>query len=203
MGLVFTSFGFLTGSYLLLRSICLSTARKEQTAATIAMAGAVSWLFILSIVAWILLFFYLIYALIVLGSLSAMYGLIFIGLCSGFAFQFNEVLDSGAVFYFLRDTSLFRPMKPKTMLVQEELDKKDIHDIHRATSDKPFPVAQSQKRLLSEKEIREIHRELHTQRQRPNRSDRYDEEIKNLKSGSVTSISDPWKVYTFTHKFHD
>ena len=60
MGLVFTSFGFLTGSYLLLRSICLSTARKEQTAATIAMAGAVSWLFILSIVACILLFFYLI-----------------------------------------------------------------------------------------------------------------------------------------------
>ena len=203
MDLVFTNFGFLVGSYLILRNICLSAARKEQTPTMIAVAGAVSWLFILSVIAWILVTFYLIYALIALGVLGAMYGLIFIVLCSGLAFQFNEILDSGAVFYYLRDTALFRPMRPKTMLVQEELDRKEIREIHRSTSDKPFPVVQNQKRLPSEKEIKQLHRELHTQRQRPNRSNRYDDEIKGLKSGAVTSLADPWRVYTFTSKFHD
>lgn len=203
MDLVFVNFGFLTGSYLVLRNICLSIAGKEQTPAMIAIAGAVSWLFILSFVAWILVFFYLIYALVVLGILGAVYGLIFVALTSGLAFQFNEVLDSGVVFYYLRDTTFFRPVKPRTMLVQEEFDKKEIRDIHRSTSDKPFPVIQTQRPLLTEKEILQLHRELRTHRQRPNRSDRYDEEIKSLKSGAVTSIADPWKVYTFTRKSHD
>jgi hypothetical protein len=203
MGLVFTSFAFLVGSYLVLRNICLSTARKEQTSFMITITGMVSWVFILSVAAWILLTLYLIYAVTVLGGFGAMYGLVFIALCSGLAFQFNEVLGTGTVFSYLRDTALFRPMQPKTMLVQEELDRKEIRDIHRETSDKPFPVVRTQKRLLTEKEIQQVHRELHIHRQKPNRSDRYDEEIASLKSGAVTSIADPWKVYTFSHKFHD
>lgn len=203
MGPVFTCFGFLTGSYLVLRNICLSAGRKELTPSMVTLAGMVSWLFMLSAAAWILLSFYLVYALVALGSLGAIYGLVFVGLCSGFAYQFNEVLDAGTVLYYLRDIALFRPMKPKTMLVQEELDKKKIRDIHSETSSTPFPVIQTQKRLLTEKEIQQIHRELHVRGKRPSRSDRFDEELKNLKSGAVTSIADPWKVYTFNHKFHD
>jgi hypothetical protein len=203
MDLVLISFASLTGSYLILRNICLSTARKEQTPTMITLAGMASWLFILLAAGWILLAFYLVFALLVLGSLAAVYGLIFIGLCSGFAFQFNEVLDAGAVFYYIRDTALFRPMRPKTMLVQEELDKQKIRAIHRETSGKPFPTAPPKKQLLSEKDIQQIQRELHMRGQRPSRSDRFDEELKNLKSGTVTSIADPWKVYTFSHKFHD
>ncbi len=203
MGFVFTGFGMLAGSYLILRSLCLSTATKEQTPFMITMTGIVSWFFILSAAAWILLALFLIYALLALGSLAAIIGLIFIALCSGFAFQFNEVLDAGAVLYYLRDTAFFHPMRPKSMIVQEELDKKEIRDVHRETSDKPFPVVQTRKRLLSEKEIQQLHRELHTHRQRPARSDRFDEEINSLKSGAATSIADPWKVYTFDHKFHD
>jgi hypothetical protein len=203
MELVFISFVSLAGSYLILRNICLSTARKEQTPMMITIAGMVSWLFILFAAAWILLAFYLVFALLALGNLGAMYGLVFIALCAGFAFQFNEVLDAGAVLYYLRDAALFRPMRPKTMLVQEELDKQKIRAIHREISGTPFPTTQPQKQLLTEKEIRQIHRELHIHGQRPNRSDRFDEELKNLKSGAVTSIADPWKVYTFSHKFHD
>jgi len=203
MGPVFVFFGFLVGSYLILRNICLSAASREQTPLMITVAGMVSWLFILSVAAWLLFALFMIYALVVLGNLGAITGLMFVILCSGLAYRFNEVLDSGAVLYYIRDTAAFRPMRPRTMLVQEELDKKEIRDIHRETSDKPFPVERTQKRLLTEKEIQQLHQELHLHQQRPSRSDRYEEEIRNLKSGAVTSIADPWKVYTFSHKFHD
>jgi hypothetical protein len=203
MGLVLTNFASLVGSYLVLRNITLATTTKEQTAVMITVAGFISWFFIFSVAAWVLLTLYLIFALVVLGSLGAIYGLVFIGFFSGMAFQFNEVLDAGVVLYYIRETAFFRPMKPKSMIFQEELDKKEMRDIHREIADTPFPVMKTQKRLPTEKELQKLQRELHALRQRPARSDRFNNEIRSLKSGAITSIADPWKVYTFDHKFHD
>ena len=200
---VFFVFAFFAASYLILRQICLLTSGKVQTPTMTLAAGIASWFFILMTAAWILLALLLIYLMLFQGVFAAVVGLIFIILFSGLAFRFNELLDAGTVLYYLRDTALFRPMRPRVMLVQEELDKKEIHDVHRQTSNAPFPVQKTSKRVLTDEEIKQLHRDLHLQQKRPTRSNNFDEELSSLKSGAITSLTDPWKVYTFTRKLHD
>jgi hypothetical protein len=74
-----------------------------------------------------------------MGSFGALSPLMFIVLATGLAFRFSEALDSATVLHLLRASALFHPMRPHTMHVHEELEKKKIRDIHRETSDKPLP----------------------------------------------------------------
>lgn len=203
MELVLLVFSCFAVSYLILRHICLSTVQKVQTPTMILAAGLAAWFFILMSAAWILLALLLVYLMLVAGVFAAVIGLVFVVLFSGLAFRFNELLDAAAVLYYLRDAALFRPLRPRIMLVQEELDKKEIHDVHRQTSDSPFPVQKPSKRLLTDKEIEQVRRDSRVPRQQPTRSNNFNQELLNLKSGTLTSLADPWKVYTFTHASHD
>ena len=190
-------------SFLILRNICLNTAEKQTTRLELYLVGIITWVFLLGVAAWCFIPLYLIYASLAMGSFGALSPLMFIVLATGLAFRFSEALDSATVLHFLQASALFHPMRPHTMHVHEELEKKKIRDIHRETSDKPFPTAGKRKRLLTEKEIQQYRQEIIAAKERPSRSRRLDEEIALLKSGSTVNISDPWRVYTFDHKFHD
>jgi len=203
MGFVFILLIVIVVSFLILRNICLNTAQKQTTRLELYLVGMITWVFLLGVAAWCFMPLYLIYTLLAMGSFGALSPLMFIVLATGLAFRFSEALDSATVLHFLQASALFHPMRPHTMHVHEELEKKKIRDIHRETSDKPFPPAGKRKRLLTEKEIQQYRQEIIAAKERPSRSRRLDEEIALLKSGSTVNISDPWRVYTFDHKFHD
>jgi hypothetical protein len=196
MQIVFFPILFLAGSFLLLRKIFMKPAERQPSNLELFLIGMVTWVFIFSAAVWLILPFYLFYV-------GAILPIVFVVLISGLAFRVNEAFDSATVLHFMRESAFFRPIRPKYMHIQEELDKKRIRDIHRETSDKPFPTAGKQKRLLTEKEIQQYKQEMTAAQERPTRSRRYDEEIESLKSGAATSIADPWKVYTFDHRLHD
>jgi hypothetical protein len=203
MDIVFIPFIILGGSFLLLRKVFLKPEETQPTPVQLVLVGIVSWVFVLSAFAWLLLPLYLIYLLLVEGVLGAVMPLALFAIATGFAFQLNETLDSATVLHYVHESALFHPIKPHYMHIQEELDKKTIRDVHRETSDKPFPTAGKQKRLLTEKEAREYKGQMSAARERPIKSRHFNEEIASLKSGATTSLADGWKVYTFDHKLHD
>jgi hypothetical protein len=143
------------------------------------------------------------YLVLAMGSFGAMMLVAFVIVMSGLAFHVNEILDAATVLHFLRDSAFFRPIRPHTMHIQEELDKKKIHDVHQETSDKPFPNAGKQKRLLTGEEVHKLKQEMAAAANRTIRSRRFDEEIALMKAGSPADLSDGWKVYTFDHTLHD
>jgi hypothetical protein len=203
MEIIFFPFAIVAGSFLLLRRIFLKPQESQPTHIELFVSGIVSWVFMLGAGVWLLLPFYLFYLLLAMGSFGAVLPLAFFAIISGLAFQLNETLDSATVLHYIRDSAFFRPIRPQHMHIQEELDKKRIRDVHRETSDKPFPTVGKEKRLLTEKEIQQYKQEMTAARDRPTRSRRYDEEIASLKSGATTSIADAWKVYTFVKRLHD
>lgn len=203
MQIVFVPFLFLAASFLILRKAFLKPSEQQPSSLDLFLIGMVSWVFILSAAVWLLLPLYLIYAMLAMRSLGAIVPLMFIIVATGLAFRIKETLDSTTVLHFVRESAFFRPIRPQNMHIQEELDKKQIRDVHRETSDRPFPTVGKPKRLLTEKEIHQYKQEMTTARQRPIRSRRYDEEIASLKSGAMTNLADTWKVYTFDHKLHD
>ena len=203
MHIVFIPFLVLAGSFLLLRKIFLKPAERQPTSLELFLVGMVTWVFILSAAVWVLLPLYLIYVLLAMGGYGVLMPLMVIFMVSGIAFQAKETLDSATVLHFVRESAFFHPIRRQNMHIPEELDKKRIRDIHRETSDKPFPTIGKRKRLLTEKEIDQYKQEVTASKKRPTRSRRYDEEVASLKSGAATSIADAWKVYTFDHKLHD
>ncbi|MCX6132380.1 MAG: hypothetical protein NTU47_01090 [Ignavibacteriales bacterium] len=203
MSIVFIPLFILSGSFLLLRKMFLKPVEQQPSRLSLFVIGVVTWVFILSSAVWVLLPLYLIYTLLAMKSLGALFPLMFLFMATGFIFVTKETLDSATVLHFLRESAFFRPVRRHSIHIQEELDKKQIRDVHRETSDKPFPTAGKQKRLLTEKEIHQHRQEMIAASERPTRSRRYDEEVASLKSGAATSIADAWKVYTFDHKSHD
>jgi hypothetical protein len=203
MGLFFLPFLFLAGSFLTLRKIFIKPSEQQPSSFQLFLIGMVTWVFILSAAAWLLLPVYFIYLLLAMGNYGVLMPLMAVFMITGIAYQTNETLDGTTVLHFVRESAFFRPIRPRHMHVQEELDKKQIRDVHRETSGKPFPTAGTQKGLLTEKEIQQYKQEIAAAQARPTRSRRYDEEIASLKSGVTTSIADAWKVYTFEHTLHD
>ncbi len=203
MHMVFGAFVLLAGSFLIVRKIFLHPSAQEPSGVVLFLIGIATWVFIFSAAAWLLLPLYFLYLIFVVGIFGAMMPLILVFMASGFAFRIKETLDSATVLHFMRESAFFRPIRPQYMHIQEELDKKRIRDVHRETSDKPFPTAGKQKRLLTEKEVQQYNQEMTAAHRRPTRSRRYEEEIASLKSGSMTSIADTWKVYTFDRSLHD
>ena len=203
MRLAFTIFILLAGSFFILRHTFLRPAEQQQSGLGLFFTGIVTWVFIASAAAWLLFPFYLLYVLFVVGNLNAIMQLLFVILMTGVSYQINESIDGATVLHFIRESAFFRPARPQYMHIQEELDKHRIREVHRETSDKPFPTAGKQKRLLTEKEIHQYKQELTAANKRPPRSHRYEEELMALKAGEMTSIADAWKVYTFDHSLHD
>jgi hypothetical protein len=203
MGPIFTLLAVVVGSFLILRKICLTLGERQSTKIEQFAIGIVTWVFLLSSAVWCLLPVYLIYLVLGEGNYGALFPLTFIGIASGVAYQTNETLDSGTVFFYLRESAFFRPMRPRMMHLDEELDKKKIRDIHKETSDKPFPTAGKEKRPLSQDEIRQYRQQMTAASTRPARSIHLAEEIKALSDGNVADITDGWKVYAFGTQLHD
>lgn len=203
MEIIFIPFAVVAGSFLALRRFFLNQGERQPTQLKLFVIGITSWIFILGAAVWLLLPLYLFYVLLAMGGLGAVLPLAFFAIVSGLAFQLNETIDSATVLHYVRESALFRPTRPQYMHIQEELDKKRIRDVHRETSDKPFPTTGKAKRLLTEQEVHQYKQEMTAARELPTRSRRYNEEIASLKAGETTSLADGWKVYTFDHNLHD
>ncbi|MEK6755668.1 MAG: hypothetical protein AABZ02_05910 [Bacteroidota bacterium] len=196
-------FATFSGTYLLLRKLSqLALARGPQQW-EVTVAGLLSWLFILSCAGWVLLTLFLLYDLLVRGTLGNMFILMFIGLASGLVFQFKEVLDVVTVWDFFKTALSFRPYAPQPLHFGEELDKKNIRDVYRKTSNKPFPTVRKEKPLLTEEEVARLRQEVPALADRPTQSARLKEELQQLKAGQTVDISDQWKIYTFERSSHD
>ena len=190
-------------SFLILRSASLKAGETPPSGAMLMVLGLASWVFILSMAAWFLITLFLLFALVAGLMPGAVLSLIWIALISGMAVRINESLDTATVFHYLRESAMFRPMKHSSVLLQEELDKKKIRDVHRETSGMPFPTIGTKKRLLTAQEIDQIRKEAVATPGRPVRSGRFEDEVRNLRTGTPASLSDPWKLYTFDHQLHD
>jgi hypothetical protein len=203
MGIVIGAFLFIAVSFLFLRALCLMSKDRRQSQFEIFVLGITTWVFLLAAGAWLFVPLYFIFDLFANKNYGSLYPLMFVGMATGLAFQTNEVLDSASVLHHIRESAFFRPLKPHTMIVQEELEKKKIRDIHREISGKPFPTIGKQKRLLTDTEAAQFRQQMQAAGERPPRSSDFESEIKALQSGATTNLSDPWKVYTFDHKLHD
>ena len=190
-------------SFLILRRIVLHPAEGQPSRIELYLIGIITWVFILSAAAWIIMPLYLLYEMLALGNIAAIMPLIFIATVSGVSLYLNETMESGTVLHFLRESAFFRPMRPVYMHFQEELDKKKIRDIHREISGTPFPTSGKPKKLLTQAEAQQYKEQFSAAHKRPHRSRTHDEEIASLKAGSLTLIGDAWKVYTFEHTLHD
>ena len=203
MGPFFTLLAIVAGSYLILRKICLTMDERQSTPVERFAIGIITWIFLLSSALWCLLPFYLIYTVLADGDYGALFPLMFVGIASGAAYQVNELLDSGTVFFYIRQSAFFRPMKRPIVHLEDELEKKNIRDIHKETSGKPFPTAGKEKRPLSQDEIRKYREQMTAAGTRPARSRHLAEEIETLSADQVADISDGWKVYAFGTQLHD
>jgi hypothetical protein len=195
---VFIDFSILVLSFLLLRRISLKHDETLFSGAESFFVGLLAWTFVLSLSGWGFLSLYLTYLLLSERVLGAIFGLIFIGMASGFAFQANEVLDTSTVVQFVRRALVFRPTKPHSLIFEEELDKKRVRDIHAETSDKAFPTIGAQKQPLTKEEVLRFQQEMKSPKERPPRSMRFEEEVQRLKTGRVAHLTDPWKIYNFS-----
>jgi hypothetical protein len=199
----FTLLAIVAGSYLILRKICMTMGERQSTPIERFAIGIITWVFLLSSALWCLLPVYLIYLVLVDGNYGALFPLMFIGIASGAAYQTNELLDSGTVLFYVRESAFFRPMKRPIVHLEDELDKKTIRDIHKETSDKPFPTAGKKKRPLSQDETRNYRKQMTTASTRTARSRHLAEEIQALSAGNAVDISDGWTVYVFSTQSHD
>ena len=191
-------------SFLVLRGVSMrANEAAPPSFLTLFFLGVVSWTFLLSMAAWFLYILFLAYALVAERMLGAVYSLIWIGLISALAVRLNEMLDTANVLHYIRQSALFRPMRSPTVLLQEELDKKKIRDVHREISGTPFPTMGTQKRLLTNEEIVQARSDARAVKSRKLQSNRLEDEVRNLRAGSPTSLSDTWKLYTFDHQRHE
>ena len=200
---VFINFLILVGSFLVLRRISLKHDDTHFSGVPSFFVGLLAWLFLLSLSGWGFLALYLTYLLLAEKVLGAIFGLIFIGMTSGLAFSANEVLDTSTVIEFVRRALVFRPTKPHSIIFEEELDKKRVRDIHAETSDKAFPTLGAQKQPLTKEEVLRFQQEITASKERPPRSMRFEEEVQLLKTGHVTHLTDPWRIFNFGQSLHD
>jgi hypothetical protein len=203
MTAVFVDFLALVLSFLILRRISLKHDETRFSGVESFFVGLLAWVFLFSVSGWGFLGLYLTYLLLSERVLSAIFGLMFIGMASGFALQANEVLDTSTVVQFLRRALVFRPTKPHSLIFEEELDKKRVRDIHAETSDKAFPTMGGQKQPLSKEELQRFQKDLASPKERPPRSMRFEEEVQQLKTGHVAHLTDPWKIYNFSQTLHE
>jgi len=203
MTAVFIVFCVLAFSFLLLRRISLKHDETHFSGVESFFLGLLAWLFLLSLSGWGFLGLYLTYLLLSERVLGAIFGLIFIGLASGFAFQANEVLDTSTVIQFVRRALVFRPTKPHSLIFEEELEKKRVRDIHAETTGRAFPMIGAQKQALTKEEIQQLQLGATTPTERPPRSMRFEDEVQLLKTGHVAHLTDPWKIYNFSQTPHD
>jgi hypothetical protein len=199
---VIIEFSILVASFLLLRRISLRHDETHFDVVTSFFIGLLAWVFLLSLSGWGFLALYLLYMLLSEKVLGAIFGLVFIGMATGFAFQANEVLDTSTVVQFVRRALVFRPTKPHSLIFEEELEKKRVRDIHAETSDKSFPTFDSQRQPMTKEEIQRLQQEVQMPKERPPRSMRFEEEVQMLKTGRIAHITDPWKIYNFSQTLH-
>ena len=200
---VLIDFSSLVLSFLMLRRISLKHDDIRFSGVDSFFVGLLAWIFLLSLSGWGVLSLYLTYLLLSEKVLGAIFALIFMTMASGFAFAANEVLDTSTVVQFVRRALVFRPTKPHSIIFEEELDKKRVHDIHAETSGRAFPTMGTQKRPLTKEEVQRFQQAMMSPKDRPQRSTRFEEEVQLLKTGHLARLTDPWKIYNFSQMPHD
>ena len=200
---VFIDFSVLVISFLVLRGISLKHDETFFSVMASFFIGLLAWIFLLSLSGWGFLGLYLTYLLLSEKVLGAIFGLMFLGMASGFALSANEVLDTSTVIQFVRRALVFRPTKPNSLVFEEELEKKRVRDVHAETSGKAFPTIGTQKQPLTKGEIQQLQSGAMSPKERPPRSMRFEDEVQLLKTGHLAHLTDPWKIYNFSQTPHD
>jgi hypothetical protein len=203
MTLTFTLLALFAGFYLILRKMCEAALAGRLPAWSVLASGLLAWLFTLTGFGWIVLTVYLIADLFLAGTLGNLFVLMFIGMASGYAYLSKEMLDASNVMHFLRTAIFFRSYASQTILIDEELDKKKIRDVHRETSDKPFPTLPKERSLLSHQEIERLRAQVLASKGQPRRSAYLQDELQDLMSGRTIDLTDGWRISTFDRSLHD
>ncbi len=203
MAFTLTLFGLFAASYLILRKLCQASLAGNLPHWGIFASGMLAWLFALTGFGWIVLTFYLIADFLLAGTLGNLFVLMFIGMASGYAYLSKEMLDVTNVMHFIRAALSFRGYASQILFIEEELDKKRIRDVHRETSDTPFPAFPKEKSLLSDQEIGRLRAEVLASKDQPRRSAHLEDELQNLTSGQTIDVTDGWRISTFDRSLHD
>jgi hypothetical protein len=97
----------------------------------------------------------------------------------------------------------FQPYASQPFVIPDEVDKKNIQEIHRETSGTPFPTAEPEKVLKTKEEVLKIQQELFAFQQKPKKPLLLDDEMKELTAGHRVDISESWKLHILTRTTHD
>lgn len=203
MAFTFTLFALFAASYLVLRKLCEVSLAGNLPRWGILASGMLAWLFTLAGAGWIGLTFYLTADFLFAGTLGNLFVLMFIGMASGYAYLSKEMLDVTNMMHFIRTALSFRGYASQTLFIEEELDKKKIRDVHRKTSDTPFPTFPKERSLLTNQEIERLRAELLASKDQPRRSAHLEDELQNLTSGQTINLTDGWRISTFDRSLHD
>ena len=193
----------LIGSFLLLRSLREISLSTNLPSWGIALCGFLAWVFVLSTISMPLWIVYLTYDLLGNKNLIQVYLLLFIGVVGGMLFQAKEMLDSPHVWDFARTAMWFRPYTLKTLWLDDELEKKKIKEVYRATTGKTAMDLPSEVKLKTGEEIRKLQEEARAVSGRGLRPPGLKQDLEELKGGRPVDLSDPWKINSFSKASHD
>ncbi len=193
----------LIGSFLLLRALREISLSSNFPSWGIALCGLLAWVFMLSTISIPLWIVYLIYDLLGNKNLIQVYLLLFIGVVGGMLFQAKEMLDSSYVWDFARTAILFRPYTLRTLRLDDELEKKEVKEVYRATTGKTAMDLPSEAKLKTVEEIRKLQEEARAVSGRGLQPPGLKQDLEELKEGRPIDLSDPWKINSFRKSSHD
>ena len=135
-----------------------------------------------------------------LGELAVM--LVFAATPIAMTYHFIQFVDTRYFQEFFVHSLLFRGFEFRKTDIFLELEQKKIRDIHRETSNEPFPELESKKNFLFVNQDT-LKQELSQLKSQPIRSRHFHEEMLRLKNGETVDISESWKMNTMRKSSHE
>ncbi len=125
-----------------------------------------------------------------------------VGIIANLVVVHREVLDLDHTVPFIRTSMMFRNYFKEQEDLFQQLEKKQIRDIHRQTTGKEIVEHTPVKRELAHLDPATARRMLEAERSKPVHSVHLADEIHRLEGGETVDITDPFTVNTFKHPTH-
>ena len=193
----------LVGSFLALRHVRQFAPSRDFPEWGVFLSGLLSWIFFLSafgLAGWTV---YLIVDVFASRDLKNLFVILFIGIGGGMLFSAKEAADAGSVVDFAQRAILFRRIASQEFLVDEELERKKIIEIHKEQTGKTLREPSKKQEFRSEEELRRLREEALALQRKPIRAIHLEHDLENLKAGQVVDLSDSWKINSFKRSTHD
>ncbi|MBI4428266.1 MAG: hypothetical protein HY562_04025 [Ignavibacteriales bacterium] len=114
-----------------------------------------------------------------------------------------EILDYARVQPFLLASLKFEHYSRRRDDIFVELDKHIIKQIHKEQTGRELPETKQRKKFIPHTDPQQALREIEQLRAKPLRSVHLESELRQLKAGEVTDITDTFKLNAAKHKTHD